>query len=102
MAKGKTMQRGYRDVGYLFAPHIRAFRPAQYDARSWRKHVTLLDEHVSNNEKGEIRLWFKTHYPALMHLIPERRHCEFVIGYVERVREDTGSCGAIADVDRDP
>jgi hypothetical protein len=89
MAKAKTMQRGYRDVGYLLATRVRAFRPAQFDARSWRQRIAFLEEHFGRDERGAIRVWFKTHYPALMHLIPERRHREFVAGFIERAHEES-------------
>jgi hypothetical protein len=88
MAKAKTMQRGYRDVGYLIAVRVRAFRPAQFNARSWRERVACLGEHVIQGETEAIRVWFKTHYPALMHLIPERRQREFVAGFVERAEQE--------------
>ena len=88
MAKAKTMQRGYRDVGYLIAVRVRAFRPARFNARSWRKQVACLGEHVIQGEAKAIRTWFETHYPALMHLIPERRQREFVAGFIERARQE--------------
>jgi hypothetical protein len=98
MAKAKTMQRGYRDVGYLLATRVRAFRPAQFDARSWRKRVTCLEEQVGRDERGAIRMWFMTHYPALMHLIPERRHREFVAGFIERAHEESNGTGSLAEM----
>lgn len=88
MAKAKTMQRGYRDVGYLSAVRVGAFRPARFNAGSWRERVACLGEHVSHGEAEAIRIWFKTHYPALMHLIPERRQLEFVAGFIERAKQE--------------
>lgn len=88
MAKSGTMQRGYRDVGYLFAVHVPVFRPAIVPTRSWRRLVVRLSGHVRRNEKAAVGAWFKAHYPALMHLIPDRRHREFVAGFIERTREE--------------
>ena len=88
MAKSGTMQRGYRDVGYLFAVHVPVFRPASFPVRSWRRRLRGLDEHIRREENAAIKCWFKAHYPALMHLIPVRRHREFVAGFVERTQEE--------------
>lgn len=82
------MQRGYRDVGYLLAVRLREFRPALFSIRLWRQQVVFLEEHVERNERGAIRAWFKTYYPALMHMIPARRHGEFVAGFIERLHEE--------------
>lgn len=82
------MQRGYRDVGYLLAERIAEFRPAQFNARLWQRLVTCLSGHVRRNEKAAVGAWFKAHYPALMHLIPDRRHREFVVGFIERSEEE--------------
>jgi hypothetical protein len=97
MAKHKSMQRGYRDVGYLLVARLRAFRPARCGVRAWRRQLALLDEHLKRNEKGAIRQWFRTHYPALMNLIPARRHGELIAGLIERAREETGLLGAASD-----
>jgi len=91
MAKSGTMQRGYRDVGYLLALQVGAFRPAHIGVRSWRKHVAFLSEHISRGERRAIRVWFKTYYPSLMQLIPERRQSEFIAGVIERTTEENGS-----------
>jgi hypothetical protein len=88
MAREKTMQRGYRDVGYLLAPKVKAFRPAHIGVRSWFKQVVVLAEHIEANDKVAVKSWVCEHYPALIQLIPERRHSEFVSGLVERSRED--------------
>ena len=51
MAKSGSMQRGYRDVGYLLAIRVAEFRPVQFNARLWRRLVTGLSGHVRRNEK---------------------------------------------------
>lgn len=88
MAKSGSMQRGYRDVGYLLAVRVGEFRPSQFNARAWRRLMLELSGHVRRNEKAAVGVWFKEHYPALMHLIPDRRHREFVAGFIERTREE--------------
>ncbi len=82
------MQRGYRDVGYLLAPKVKAFRPAHIGVRSWFKQVAILGKHIEANDKAAVKSWVREHYPALIQLMPERRHGEFVSGLVERVQED--------------
>ena len=87
-ARNKSMQRGYRDVGYLLYWKLRLFRPAHIEVRSWFRHVENLGKQVVANNRSAIHGWFQENYPALMHLIPERRHREFVAGVVERAKED--------------
>jgi hypothetical protein len=93
MAKSKTMQRGYRDVGYLIAERVAEFRPAQFNARSWREQVEHLKQHAKRDAEAAVQRWFLTNYPTLMHLIPKRRHLEFVAGFIERTREEMASLG---------
>jgi hypothetical protein len=87
-ARDKSMQRGYRDVGYLLCGKLRLFRPAHVGVTPWSRHVGNLREHVAANNRTAIQGWFQENYPALMHLIPERRHRELVAGVVERAKED--------------
>jgi len=88
MAKDKSMQRGYRDVGYLLAPRVKEFRPAHISVRSWLRQVRELAEHIHANDRAAVGGWVKKHYPALMQLVPQRRRKELVLGLVERARED--------------
>jgi hypothetical protein len=74
MANKKTMQRGYRDVGYLLALKIKDFRPAHIGVRSWFKQVAVLGEHIEANDKVAVKSWVYEHYLALVHVMPERRH----------------------------
>jgi hypothetical protein len=82
------MQRGYRDVGYLLFAKLRLFRPAHVSLRLWHWLLGDLTEHFAANDRNAIQDWFWENYPALMLLIPERRHREFVAGLVERAREE--------------
>lgn len=91
MAKAKTMQRGYRDVGYLLAPRLRAFRPSRFSVRDWRRLIAELNQQIEAEERAAIRTWFRTYYPALMHLIPGRRQREFIDGVVEGTRVQSAS-----------
>ena len=88
-AQDKSMQRGYRDVGYLLYWKLRLFRPAHIEVRSWFRHIENLGKQVVANNRSAIHGWFQENYPALMILIPERRHREFVAGLVERAKEET-------------
>lgn len=90
MAKEKTMQRGYRDVGYLLAPRVKQFRPAHISVRSWFKQVAVLGEHIEANDKTAVKNWIREHYPALIQLVPERRRSELVLGLLERARSTVG------------
>ena len=89
MARDKSMQRGYRDVGYLLYWKLRLFRPAHIEVRSWFRHIENLGKQVVANNRSAIQGWFQENYPALMHLIPERRHREFVAGLMERAKKET-------------
>ena len=95
MAREGTMQRGFSDVGYLFVPHVCAFRPAMISRRAWRQRVQMLAEQVETRNQSGVRGWFHTHYPLLMTLIPKRRHREFAQGVIERGTE-AQSAGTIS------
>jgi hypothetical protein len=63
------------------------FRLTEFDARLWRRLVVRLFEYVRRNQRAAVRVWFRSHYPALMRLSPGRRHRGFVAGFIERVEE---------------
>lgn len=81
------MKQGYRDVGYLFAPHIRRFRPATVPGWSWLRQVRALVAPVEAENPAAVELWFHAHYPLLMELIPQGRHQDFAEGVIERAAE---------------
>ena len=89
MARDRSMQRGYINVGYLLYWKLRLFRPTRIEVRSWFRHIENLGKQVVANNRVAIQGWFQENYPALMILIPERRHREFVAGLVERAKEET-------------
>jgi hypothetical protein len=91
-ARDRSMQRGYKDVGYLLCGKIRLFRPAHIGVTQWFRHVGNLQKHVMGNNRPAVQDWFRENYPALMLLIPERRHREFVAGLMERAREERNPC----------
>lgn len=84
------MKWGYRDVGYLFAPHIRRFRPATVPGWSWLRRVRALAAPVEAGNPAAVELWFHAHYPLLMELIPQGQHQDFAVGVIERVAELAG------------
>jgi hypothetical protein len=67
-ARERTLRRGYRDVGYLLAPKLRAFRPERFGPRTWALE------------------WFAEIYPQLMAVIPAGDRQQFVAGVLERHR----------------
>ena len=88
MAKDNSMQRGYRDVGYLLAPRIREFRPAHIGVRCWFKQVTTLGQHIASNDKTAVGAWMRQHYPVLMQIVPARKQRAVIVGLMERAREE--------------
>lgn len=88
MAKDNSMQRGYRDVGYLLAPRIREFRPAHIGVRSWFQKVAALGQHIESNDKAAVGAWMQQHYPVLMQIVPVRRQRAVIVGLMERAREE--------------
>jgi hypothetical protein len=82
-----TMKQGYRDVGFLFAPHIRRFRPPAIPNYSWLRRVRALAAPVEAGNPAAVQQWFHAHYPFLMELIPTGLHQEFAAGVIERVAE---------------
>ena len=85
-----TMKQGYRDVGYLFAPHVCRFRPATVPGWLWLRRVRSLAAPVEAENPAAVEQWFHAHYPLLMDLIPQDRHQDFADGVIERVAELTG------------
>jgi hypothetical protein len=80
-----TMQRGYRDVGYLLAPDVLDFRPHQTTRGEWRNTVTRLQEVCLSGNAQEVLAWCRESYPGLLRVIPRNRHGEFVAGVIEGV-----------------
>jgi hypothetical protein len=87
-AREKTMQRGYRDVGHLLYAKLRIFRPAHVSLRVWSWLLGNLTDNFVANDRAAVQHWFRENYPALMRLIPERRHREFVAGLLERAKDE--------------
>ena len=84
------MRQGFKDVGYLFVPHVLTFRPAMISRRVWREQVRVLAREIGNASQSGVRRWFQTHYPLLMALIPRYRRREFAQGVIERATEPGG------------
>jgi hypothetical protein len=82
-----TMKQGYRDLGYLFAPHIRRFKPAAIPSYSWIRRLRSLAEPVEARNQAGVERWFQDQYPQLMELIPVGLHQEFAAGVIERAAE---------------
>ena len=78
------MKQGYRDVGYLFAPHVRSFRPARRSLRGWRRRVMLLGRLALAGDSADVHGWFQQHYSPLMQIIPQAEQAEFAAGVIER------------------
>jgi hypothetical protein len=84
------MKQGYRDVGYLFAPHIRRFKPGAIPVWSWLRRVRALTAPLEAGNPAAVEQWFHAQYPRLMELIPVGLHHEFAAGVIERVAEQIG------------
>ena len=87
-AEAKTMQRGYRDVGYLLMPRAPTFRPPSVCRKAWRKRVVLLWDSCLANDARHVWEWRLNHYPTLARHIPRESRGDFVAGMVERVWSD--------------
>jgi hypothetical protein len=81
------MKRGYRDVGYLFAPHISRFRPSAICGWSWSRVVQSLATPIEAGNTAAVEQWFRANYPKLMELIPQTRHEDFANGLIDRAVE---------------
>ncbi len=83
-----TIQRGYRDVGYLLAPHIRDCQPLKATGVAWQNAVSRLQEFCLSGNAQEVLAWCREAYPGLLKTIPRSQHGEFVAGIIEGVWED--------------
>lgn len=83
-AGDRTLQRGYRDVGYLLAARLRAFRPERVTPRRWAWMLGRLRRLLKAADDTAAVEWFADAYPHLMALIPVGDHRDFVAGVRER------------------
>ena len=84
------MQRGYRDVGYLLAPHVGDFRPTAVTSGVWGEAVSRLQEFCLSGNAVAVMDWCREAYPSLLALIPRPRHGDFVAGVIEGLLRPTG------------
>ena len=85
-ARDHTLQRGYRDVGYLLAAKLGAFRPERFRPRVWARHVRRLRSLLQASDDAAAAAWFAEMYPRLMAVIPVGERPHFVAGVRERRR----------------
>lgn len=83
MAREGTMQRGYRDVGYLLSRWLRHFRPATVGARAWQYHIDTLRQTLALTDQRMAEHWLAVTYPGLAALIPAQPRDEFIAGMRE-------------------
>ncbi len=88
LAHDRSLQRGYRDVGYLLASRITGFRPANLTSSQWRTTVAVLRSQVHGKNRPAVRQWCLENYPSLMALIPARQHSSFLAGLVEQIQRE--------------
>ena len=86
-ADARTMQRGYRDVGYLLIQRARHFRPKHMPKDVWQERLMPLVDSCRANQAAHVWAWCIRHYPSLASRIPRECRDEFVAGMVERVWE---------------
>ena len=79
-AREHTLQRGYRDVGYLLASNLRAFRPERFAPGTWAQRLGRLRRLLRKADESAVMEWFAETYPQLMRLIPVGDHPNFVAG----------------------
>lgn len=87
-AEAKTMQRGYRDVGYLLIQRSRNFRPSNMPKSVWQERLRTLVASCRGNDAKHVWAWCMNHYPTLACRIPKEQRNDFVAGMVERVWMD--------------
>jgi hypothetical protein len=80
LAESGTMQRGYRDVGYLLAAKLCHFRPRWMSVRAWRYHLHTLASTLEQCDERAAMWWFAATYPGLVTLLPLHDQSEFCSG----------------------
>jgi len=85
-ARDRTLQRGYRDVGYLLAPKLWSFRPERFGPRMWSRQLGRLRRLLQAADEAAAVAWFAEIYPQLMAVIPVSDQPQFVAGVRERQR----------------
>jgi|APCry1669189000_1035189.scaffolds.fasta_scaffold76143_2 hypothetical protein len=84
-ARERTLQRGYRDVGYLLAAKLRRFRPPGFCTAAWTRQVHRLHRLLRAGDDPAAVSWFKETYPVLMTLVPTVQQRQFLAGARERI-----------------
>lgn len=84
-AEAQTMQRGYRDVGYLLLQRARNFRPPQITEHVWQERLVDLLDLCRANHAAHVWEWCLWNFPTLAQRVPRERRDDFVAGMVERV-----------------
>ena len=87
LAHAGSMQRGFRDVGYLLARRLESFRPEWLDAGGWQEHLATLRQHLERRDQWGAALWFGVTYPGLACLIPASKREQFIAGLREWVEQ---------------
>jgi len=97
-ARERTLQRGYRDVGYLLAAKLRGFRPPRFCRAAWMQQVRRLHRMLRAGDDPAAAHWFSETYPVLMTLIPAVQQRQFLAGARERIdtRKHNGGAGGEA------
>lgn len=83
-ARDQTLQRGYRDVGYLLAPKLKVFRPERFAPRAWARQLGRLRSLLRAADEAAALGWFAEIYPQLLAVIPVGDRPQFVAGLRER------------------
>jgi hypothetical protein len=73
--------RGYADVGWNTAIHLRSLEPYDIDYEGWGEVIEEeLVPALQADDLDAVAAWFTAHFPRLMALIPRRRHLSFASG----------------------
>jgi hypothetical protein len=80
---------GYFSVGRTLAGSLANEIPYDLEEDEWVTEVQSLEELMGAGDDEAAWLWFKTHYPRCMAIVPTRRKDRFLAG-VRSAYEDKG------------
>jgi hypothetical protein len=83
LAQAGSMQRGYRDVGYLLGQKLRQFRPSWLGVEAWGSHLNTLWGILERQDQRTGMAWLASTYPGLVDLLPAEEQQGFFAGMNE-------------------
>ncbi len=78
---------GYEHAGRELCRHLSGLVPFELESDDWNEEVKRLRPIVESANREEVLLWFTSHFPKCMAIVPTRRRDSFLRGAYASLRE---------------